>query len=171
MQQLNTQLNGLQEDKKAFDAQTKNTADLQAVSSFLSYDNGPQKFLEVFFQDTLNQTNLLISEMGLPVTLQMGNALEIMVQDNQKRVSSSLALGGGYANLIGIAFRIALQKMVLPRVNTVILDEPSTHVDEAEHGITDTHFSNGSRRISTPTAYRNASSLTTTPRGATRPWA
>lgn len=130
MQQLNTQLNGLQEDKKAFDAQTKNMADLQAVSSFLSYDNGPQKFLEVFFQDTLNQTNLLISEMGLPVTLQMGNALEIMVQDNQKRVSSSLALGGGYANLIGIAFRIALQKMVLPRVNTVILDEPSTHVDE-----------------------------------------
>ena len=116
--------------KRAFDAQTKNMADLQAVSSFLSYDNGPQKFLEVFFQDTLNQTNLLISEMGLPVTLQMGNALEIMVQDNQKRVSSSLALGGGYANLIGIAFRIALQKMVLPRVNTVILDEPSTHVDE-----------------------------------------
>jgi DNA repair exonuclease SbcCD ATPase subunit len=130
IQQLDAQLNSLQEEKRAFDAQTRNVADLQAVSSFLSYDNGPQKFLEVFFQDTLNQTNLLISEMGLPVTLQMGDALEIMVQDSQKRVSSSLALGGGYANLIGIAFRIALQKMVLPRVNTIILDEPSTHVDE-----------------------------------------
>ena len=69
--------------------------------------------------------------MGLPVTLQMGEALEIMVQDSQKRISSSLALGGGYANLIGIAFRIALQKAVLPRVNTIVLDEPSTHIDES----------------------------------------
>ena len=130
IQQLKKQLEGLHKQKAAFDAQTLHLANLQAVSAFLSYDNGPQKFLQEFFRGTLHQTNLLVSEMGLPVTLQMGDALEIMVQDSQQRISSSLALGGGYANLIGIAFRIALQKMVLPRVNTVILDEPSTHVDE-----------------------------------------
>ena len=129
--ELEKQLAGLAQQKAAYDFQTKKLADLQAVSAFLSYDNGPQKFLQEFFRGTIQQTNLLISEMGLPVTLQMGEALEIMVQDSQKRISSSLALGGGYANLIGIAFRIALQKAVLPRVNTVILDEPSTHIDEA----------------------------------------
>jgi DNA repair protein SbcC/Rad50 len=143
-QQLNAELNFIRNQmrdlenqtaehsrqKQLYDTQTRNLADLQAVSTFLSYDNGPQKFLRVFFQDTLNQTNMLISEMGLPVTLHMGDELEIIVRDKQQRDSSSLALGGGYANLIGIAFRIALQKMVLPRVNTIVLDEPSTHVDE-----------------------------------------
>ncbi len=131
VKELEKQLGGLAKQKAACDLQTKKLADLQAVSAFLSYDNGPQKFLQEFFRGTIQQTNLLISEMGLPVTLQMGEALEIMVQDSQKRISSSLALGGGYANLIGIAFRIALQKAVLPRVNTVVLDEPSTHIDES----------------------------------------
>lgn len=127
---LNIEIHTNQEQLALFKIQSKNLADMQAVSSFLSYDNGPQKFLQVFFQDTLNQTNLLLSEMGLPVSLHMGEDLEIMVTDSKKRVSSSLALGGGFSNLIGIAFRIALQKMILPRVNTVILDEPSTHIDE-----------------------------------------
>ena len=128
--QAQQQIQGLLKQKSAFDIQTANIADLQAVSSFLAYDNGPQKFLQAFFQDTIHQTNMLITEMGLPVTLKLGDNLEIMVMDRNKRISSSLSLGGGYANLIGIAFRIALQKTVIPRVNTVILDEPSTHVDE-----------------------------------------
>ena len=128
---LGTEITSYEGNKQAFTKQAIKVADLQAVSNFLSYDNGPQKFLELFFKDTLNQTNLLISEMGLPVSLQLGTNLEIMVLDKNKRLSSSLALGGGYSNLIGIAFRIALQKLVLPKVNTVILDEPSTHVDEA----------------------------------------
>ena len=128
---LGAEITSYEGKKQAFTKQAIKVADLQAVSNFLSYDNGPQKFLELFFKDTLNQTNSLISEMGLPVSLQLGTNLEIMVLDKNKRLSSSLALGGGYSNLIGIAFRIALQKLVLPKVNTVILDEPSTHVDEA----------------------------------------
>ena len=127
---ITAEITTAQAQQALFKIQSRNLSDMQAVSSFLSYDNGPQKFLQVFFQDTLNQTNLFLSEMGLPVSLHMGENLEIMVTDAKKRVSSSLALGGGYSNLIGIAFRIALQKMILPRVNTVILDEPSTHIDE-----------------------------------------
>ena len=102
-----------------------------AVSDFLSYDNGPQKFLTGFLQEALNQTNILLSEMGLPVKLHLGEELEILVQDGNSQESPAAELGGGYANLIGIAFRIALQKMILPKVHVIILDEPSTHVDPA----------------------------------------
>jgi len=145
IQELNTEINLLQEqagrlgaqrhelqrEQERFDQQTRNVADMQAVSAFLSYDNGPQKFLTGFFQEALSQTNLLLSEMGLPVKLHMGADLEIMVEDRNAQESPALALGGGYSNLVGIAFRIALQRMILPRVHVLILDEPSTHIDEA----------------------------------------
>jgi len=145
IQELNTEINLLQEqagrlcaqrhelqrEQERFDQQTRNVADMQAVSAFLSYDNGPQKFLTGFFQEALSQTNLLLSEMGLPVRLHMGADLEIMVEDRNAQESPALALGGGYSNLVGIAFRIALQRMILPRVHVLILDEPSTHIDEA----------------------------------------
>jgi exonuclease SbcC len=124
-------MNELQREKQRFDQQAGNVADMQAVSAFLSYDNGPQKFLASFFQEALGQTNLLLSEMGLPVKLHMGTDLEIMVEDRNAQESSALALGGGYSSLVGIAFRIALQRMILPRVHVLILDEPSTHIDEA----------------------------------------
>jgi DNA repair exonuclease SbcCD ATPase subunit len=128
---LGVQMNELQREKERFDQQAGNVADMQAVSAFLSYDNGPQKFLTSFFQEALGQTNLLLSEMGLPVKLHMGTDLEIMVEDRNAQESSALALGGGYSSLVGIAFRIALQRMILPRVHVLILDEPSTHIDEA----------------------------------------
>ncbi|MEI8045548.1 MAG: hypothetical protein WCL11_29340, partial [Verrucomicrobiota bacterium] len=145
IQELNTEINLLQQqagklraqmievqrEQERFDQQTRNVADMQAVSAFLSYDNGPQKFLTGFFQEALSQTNLLLSEMGLPVKLHMGADLEIMVEDRNAQESPALALGGGYSNLVGIAFRIALQRMILPRVHVLILDEPSTHIDEA----------------------------------------
>ncbi|HOC54222.1 MAG TPA: SMC family ATPase [Verrucomicrobiota bacterium] len=144
VQQLNSEINLLQQqadklrgqmkelarEKERFDQQGRNLADMQAVSAFLSYDNGPQKFLTSFFEEVLTQTNLLLSEMGLPIKLHMGTDLEIMVEDRNAQESSALALGGGYANLVGIAFRIALQRMILPRVHVLILDEPSTHIDE-----------------------------------------
>lgn len=122
--------NQLLNQKTQYEKQASNICDLQAISNFLSYDNGPQKFLEIFFMDVINQTNSLVSEMGLPVHIEMGPNLEVLIVDQYKRTSSSKSLGGGYANLIGIAFRIALQKLVIPKVNTIILDEPSTHVDE-----------------------------------------
>jgi exonuclease SbcC len=145
IQQLNTEINLLQQqagklraqrnelrrEQERFDQQAGNLADMQAVSAFLSYDNGPQKFLTSFFQEALSQTNLLLSEMGLPVKLHLGADLEFMVEDRNAQESSALALGGGYSNLVGIAFRIALQRMILPRVHVLILDEPSTHIDEA----------------------------------------
>jgi DNA repair protein SbcC/Rad50 len=127
---LKTRRDELEVSKASFAEQCRNVSDLQAVSDFLSYDNGPQKFLQSFFRDVLSQTNCLLSDMGLPVSLHLGPDLEFIVQEGRNKESSSLALGGGYANLIGIAFRIALQRLILPRVHTVILDEPSTHVDE-----------------------------------------
>lgn len=132
-QQLATLLGqraALEVQQARFEEQSRNLVDLQAVGGFLSYDNGPQKFLEDFFRDVLAQTNVLVGELGLPITLHMGPRLEITVRDRNSQESSSLALGGGYANLVGLAFRIALQKLVLPRVHVLILDEPSTHVDE-----------------------------------------
>ena len=36
---------------------------MQAVSDFLAYDNGPQKFLQSFFQEALNQTNVLLDDI------------------------------------------------------------------------------------------------------------
>lgn len=129
--QLRQQLNALRSEKERFDHQTRNVSDLEAVSRFLSYDNGPLKFLTSFFQEALNQTNLLLTEMELPVKLHLGADLEILVEDRNSQSSSALALGGGYSSLVGIAFRIALQRMILPRVHVLILDEPSTHIDEA----------------------------------------
>ncbi len=129
--QLRQQLNELRAHKESFDQQTRNVTDLEAVSKFLSYDNGPLKFLTSFFQEALNQTNLLLTEMELPVKLHLGADLEILVEDRNTQSSSALALGGGYSSLVGIAFRIALQRMILPRVHVLILDEPSTHIDEA----------------------------------------
>ncbi|ODU25449.1 MAG: hypothetical protein ABS95_00090 [Verrucomicrobia bacterium SCN 57-15] len=129
--QLRQQLNSLRAEKDRFDQQTRNVTDLEAVSRFLSYDNGPLKFLTSFFQEALNQTNLLLTEMELPVKLHLGADLEIMVEDRNTQSSSALALGGGYSSLVGIAFRVALQRMILPRVHVLILDEPSTHIDEA----------------------------------------
>lgn len=124
-------MNELRARKESFDQQTQNVTDLEAVSRFLSYDNGPLKFLTSFFQEALNQTNLLLTEMELPVKLHLGADLEILVEDRNTQSSSALALGGGYSSLVGIAFRIALQRMILPRVHVLILDEPSTHIDEA----------------------------------------
>jgi len=128
---LRAQMEQLAKERERFAQQSRNLADMQAVSAFLSYDNGPQKFLTSFFQEALSQTNLLLSEMGLPLKLHLGADLEIVVEDRNSQESSALALGGGYSNLVGIAFRIALQRMILPRVHVLILDEPSTHIDEA----------------------------------------
>ena len=139
IQQLNAEINLLQqqadklrvqmeiwgEKRERFDQQTRNLADMQAVSAFLSYDNGPQKFLTSFFQEALSQTNLLLSEMGLPLRLHMGADLEIMVEERNSQESSALALGGGYSNLVGIAFRIALQRMILPRVHVSSWTSPA----------------------------------------------
>ncbi len=129
--QLRRQLSALRVEQERFDQQARNVADLEAVSRFLSYDNGPLKFLTSFFQEALNQTNVLLSEMELPLKLHLGADLEILVEDRNSQSSSALALGGGYSSLVGIAFRIALQRMILPRVHVLILDEPSTHIDEA----------------------------------------
>ena len=125
------QIGNVQKMQKRFLVQASHVANMGAVSDFLSYDNGPQKFLTGIFQETLNQTNVLLSEMGLPVKLHMGDELEVLVQDRNSPESPASELGGGYANLIGLAFRIALQKTILPRVHVIVLDEPSTHVDQA----------------------------------------
>ena len=130
-QERAAQICGLQKIQKQFLIQADNITNMGAVSDFLSYDNGPQKFLTGFLQEALNQTNILLSEMGLPVKLHLGEELEILVQDRNSQESPAAELGGGYSNLIGIAFRIALQKMILPKVHVIILDEPSTHVDPA----------------------------------------
>jgi exonuclease SbcC len=124
------QIGSVQKMQKRFLVQASHVANMGAVSDFLSYDNGPQKFLTGIFQEALNQTNVLLSEMGLPVKLHMGDELEVLVQDRNSPESPASELGGGYANLIGIAFRIALQKTILPRVHVIVLDEPSTHVDQ-----------------------------------------
>jgi exonuclease SbcC len=129
--QLEQQHAELQVDKQRFEQQTKDIDDLEAVSAFLSYDNGPLKFLTGFFEDALHQTNLLLTEMEVPIRLQLGKDLDILVEEKDARSTSALALGGGYSNLAGIAFRIALQRMILPRVHVLILDEPSTHIDES----------------------------------------
>jgi DNA repair exonuclease SbcCD ATPase subunit len=125
------QVCSVQKMQKQFLVQSSHVVNMAAVSEFLSYDNGPQKFLTGIFQEALNQTNVLLSEMGLPVKVHIGDELEVLVQDRNSPESPASELGGGYANLIGIAFRIALQKMILPRVHVIVLDEPSTHVDQA----------------------------------------
>jgi DNA repair exonuclease SbcCD ATPase subunit len=65
------------------------------------------------------------------IELHVGSELEILVQDRNSPKSPASELGGGYSNLIGIAFRIALQKVILPEVYVIVLDEPNTHVDAA----------------------------------------
>lgn len=128
--QARAQLSELRIHQDRFNEQARNVADLEAVSRFLSYDNGPLKFLAGLFQEALNQTNLLLTEMEVPVKLHLGANLEIMVADRNSPSTSVRALGGGYSSLVGIAFRIALQRLVLPRVHVLILDEPSTHINE-----------------------------------------
>jgi hypothetical protein len=51
---------------------------------------------------------------------ELAEELEILVQDRNSPESPASELGGGYSNLIGIAFRIALQKMILvPTRNSI----------------------------------------------------
>lgn len=130
METLRMELQQYQQQQQRREQQMKQVDLLRGVSRFLSYDQGPARFLHGFFQDVLTCTNDMLSDMGMPVYLKLEEELEIKVVNHRGHATSSQALGGGYGNIIAVLMRIALQRKALRNVHTLILDEPTTHVDE-----------------------------------------
>jgi len=99
---------------------------------FLDYKNAPRKLLQSIVERLFHATNQLAQALEVDLQLHAGKNLEFLTK--QKRGGTWIEqkterLGFGKGAILGICFRLACQKMLLPDTGFLILDEPTANVD------------------------------------------
>jgi DNA repair exonuclease SbcCD ATPase subunit len=112
--------------------QKAKTLAARKLTQFLDYKNAPRKLLQNITEKLFQTTNQLGDALCVDVKLHVGKNLEFLTQQtrNGKLIEQKTErLGFGKGAILGICFRLACQKLLLPETGFLILDEPTANVD------------------------------------------
>jgi DNA repair exonuclease SbcCD ATPase subunit len=121
-------LESLEKEEKKSDKILK----AKQVMDFLDYKKAPRILLEQIVDQLFNVTNKLAEALSIDTNLIRGKNLEFLTR--QTRHSKILEqkterLGFGKGAMLGICFRLACQRLLLPETGFLLLDEPTANVD------------------------------------------
>jgi DNA repair exonuclease SbcCD ATPase subunit len=108
------------------------------VIEFLDYKNAPRKLLEAIVTDLFEVTNKLAENLQVDIKLKLGKNLEFLTLQSRSGKwieQKTERLGFGKGAILGICFRLACQKLLLPETGFLILDEPTANVDLKRKGL------------------------------------
>lgn len=108
------------------------------VIDFLDYKNAPRKLLESIVSNLFEVTNRLGESLNVDIKLKLGKNLEFLTIQSRagKWIEQKTErLGFGKGAILGICFRLACQKLLLPDIGFLILDEPTANVDLKRKGL------------------------------------
>ena len=132
--QLQDKLTAL-ELRRAKNASRQQTLqELVRVREVLGRSNLPMTYVSYQFQRLAVLTQQVLNEMGAPFTIEVNpdSAVSFLFTRTDEADAQTLdmsKLSGGQKVRLSIAFLIAVQRLIIPDVGLLILDEPSTHLD------------------------------------------
>lgn len=100
--------------------------------AFLDYKNAPRKLLGKICERLFDATNRIAQTLKADIRLKVGKNLDFLtIQHRAGRLieQKTERLGFGKGAVLGICFRLACQKLLLPETGFLILDEPTANVD------------------------------------------
>jgi DNA repair exonuclease SbcCD ATPase subunit len=122
----------LKEKLKEFEKASRQISSARKLINFLDYKNAPRKLLEGVVTSLFDLTNRLGESLDVGIKLKLGKNLEFLTQQSRagKWIEQKTErLGHGKGAILGICFRLACQKLLLPETGFLILDEPTANVD------------------------------------------
>jgi DNA repair exonuclease SbcCD ATPase subunit len=136
--ELQRERKDLQQKLKESEAATKQIACAKRLISFLDYKNAPRKLLEGVVNNLFELTNRLGESLDVDIKLKLGKNLEFLTVQSRSGKwieQKTERLGYGKGAILGICFRLACQKLLLPETGFLILDEPTANVDIKRKGL------------------------------------
>lgn len=124
----------IKESEKSY----KHIACAKKLISFLDYKNAPRKLLEGVVTNLFELTNKLGEALDVDIKLKLGKNLEFLTVQSRSGKwieQKTERLGYGKGAILGICFRLACQKLLLPETGFLILDEPTANVDIKRKGL------------------------------------
>jgi DNA repair exonuclease SbcCD ATPase subunit len=120
------------EQLQTIEARVQKAQAARKLIQFLDYKNAPRKLLQVITETVFTATNKIAESLDVQIKLTLGKNLEFLT--HQKRGEKWIKqkterLGYGKGAVLGICFRLACQKLLLPETGFLILDEPTANVD------------------------------------------
>lgn len=125
----------LEANQKELDANaqaTRRAAAARKLINFLDYKNAPRKLLQTIVEKLFDTTNRIAEVLQADISLKCGKNLEFLTVQTRagRRIEQRTErLGFGKGAVLGICFRLACQKLLLPETGFLILDEPTANVD------------------------------------------
>jgi DNA repair exonuclease SbcCD ATPase subunit len=128
----------LKEELKKEELVAKRVTCAKKVVNFLDYKHAPRKLLEGVVTNLFDLTNRLGESLNVDIKLKLGKNLEFLtLQSRAGRwiEQKTERLGFGKGAILGICFRLACQRLLLPETGFLILDEPTANVDLKRKGL------------------------------------
>jgi exonuclease SbcC len=125
------------ENRKARNASKQMVVqELARIRDVLSRGNLPMAYVTYQFQRLAVITQEVLNEMEAPFVIEVDPETPVSFRftrlDEPDAQSLDMSkLSGGQRVRLSIAFLIAVQRLILPDVGLMVLDEPTTHLDEA----------------------------------------
>lgn len=107
--------------------------EMQVVTKMLSRDGLPAAFTQAVFDHLTSVVQQLLTDMeaGFQVEVDPMTSCSFLFTNNNGYKMPQDALSGGQAVRLALAMLLAAQRVILPEVGLLILDEPTSHVDAA----------------------------------------
>jgi DNA repair exonuclease SbcCD ATPase subunit len=121
-----------EDELKKVQEQVQKAATARKVLQFLDYKNAPRKLLQTIVERLFATTNKIGETLQVDIRLVVGKNLEFLSQQcryGRWIEQKTERLGFGKGAILGICFRLACQKLLLPETGFLILDEPTANVD------------------------------------------
>lgn len=118
-------------------------SDMELVKKLFTRRGLPKSYMEYRFQDLIPYTQEVLGTFGADfhITADPDDSLAFrFVRTSQPEVHSlpQFKLSGGQRVRLTIAFLLAVQRVILPEIGLLVLDEPSLHLDmEGKEGLRD----------------------------------
>lgn len=109
--------------------------DLDNLKGLFQKDGLPINYIRLMFERLVSRTHIILSDINSNYVIKLDEEREVSLlflrtdKDESDWLPMSKMSGGERVRLT-IAFLIALQELVLPELGLLILDEPSTHLDD-----------------------------------------
>jgi hypothetical protein len=130
--ELEERLQSLQDNLAVNEQEAQRAEAARKLVNFLDYKNAPRKLLENIVARLFEVTNRLGEVLQVDIRLHTEKGLEFMtrqIRAGKVIEQKTERLGFGKGAILGICFRLACQKLLLPETGFLILDEPTANVD------------------------------------------
>jgi DNA repair exonuclease SbcCD ATPase subunit len=126
------EVTSLSKDLAQVEAQSAKAGAARRLIGFLDYKHAPRKLLGKICERLFEETNRQARRLEADIQVKIGKNLEFLtIQERGGKTieQKTERLGFGKGAVLGICLRMACEKILLPEVGFLLLDEPTANVD------------------------------------------